>query len=217
MKVVFLGPPGAGKGTQAERMAAIFGARHASTGEIFRRAAAAGTELGETVKGYLDSGALVPDELTSRVVGEMVVEREQSYILDGYPRTLQQGRDLEGMLQARDESLDGVLYFDLPEELAVERLTGRLVCPECGANYHRKFMPPEEDGVCDRCGGELKVRSDSSEEVVRERLEQFRRKTLPLVGFYEGRGLLERVDAAPSPEEVERQTERVLRDLMDRE
>lgn len=210
MKAVFLGPPGAGKGTQAGRMSERFDVVHASTGDIFRRAIAEGTPLGEKVQEHLDAGTLVPDELTSKVVEEMVVAEEDDYILDGYPRTIQQGRDLENMLQARGQSLDVVVYFDLSDEMAMERLTGRLVCSECGANYHKKFMPPAEDEICDECGGQLKVRSDSSEEVVRERLKQYREKTYPLVDFYEEQGLLERVDASPPPDAVTRATEQVL-------
>ncbi|NIM69780.1 MAG: adenylate kinase, partial [Xanthomonadales bacterium] len=214
MKVVFLGPPGAGKGTQADRMAEALDVHHASTGDTFRQAIAAGTRLGRTVQQYLDSGALVPDELTSRVVEQMVVEQEESYILDGYPRTLQQALDLERMLTERGQRLDGVIYFDVPEEVAVERLTGRLMCTECGANYHRKFMPPADNMICDRCGGPLKVRSDSSAAVVQERLVQFRQKTLPLLTFYEERDLLERVDATASPEEVSERTEQLLREMV---
>lgn len=214
MKVVFLGPPGAGKGTQADRMAEALGVRHASTGDTFRQAVAAGTELGRTVQQYLDSGTLVPDELTSRVVEQMVVQPEESYILDGYPRTLQQALDLERMLMERGQRLDGVIYFGVPEEVAIERLTGRLVCTECGANYHRKLMRPADDMICDRCGGRLKVRSDSSEAVVQERLAQFRQNTLPLLEFYEERDLLERVDATASPEEVSERTEQLLREMV---
>jgi len=210
VKAVFLGSPGAGKGTQADRMAERFGLEHASTGDIFRRAIAEGTPLGEKVQQYLDAGKLVPDELTSRVVEEMVVAGEDDYILDGYPRTIQQARDLETMLDKRGQSLDIVVYFELSDQMAMERLTGRLVCSKCGANYHRKFMPPEQDGICDECGGKLKVRSDSSEEVVRERLKQYQEKTYPLVDFYEQRGRLERVDASPRPDEVTRATTRVL-------
>ncbi len=191
-------------------MAERFHLEHASTGDIFRRAVAEGSPLGREVEEYLDAGKLVPDELTSRVVEQMVVAQTTDYILDGYPRTLQQGRDLEEMLRRRSQQLDVAVYFDLSDELAFERLTGRRVCTECGANYHVKFMPPEKDGVCDRCGAELEVRSDSAEDVVRERLKQFREKTYPLVAFYEERGLLERVAAAPAPGEVARATEQVM-------
>lgn len=191
-------------------MAERFAVRHASTGAIFRQAAAEGSELGHTVKSYLDAGELVPDELTSRVVGQMVLSKEKSYILDGYPRTLQQARDLDAMLRQRSEDLDVAVYFHLDDQEAVRRLTGRLVCGQCGANYHREFMPPQVQGVCDKCDGCLSVRSDSSEQVVKKRLDEYHEKTKPLVAFYQERGLLERVDASPSPEEVTRRTEALL-------
>ncbi len=194
-------------------MAERFDVPHCSTGDIFRRAAREGSELGETVKGYLDSGRLVPDELTSRVVKEMVIREEDDFILDGYPRTLQQAYALEEVLEERGQTLDAVVYFEVPDDMVVERLTGRLVCSACGANYHRRFMPPQEEGVCDECGGELKVRSDSSEEIVRERLDQYRIKTLPLVDFYGKKELLEQVDATESPDEVTERTAEVLEDL----
>jgi adenylate kinase len=213
VRLVFLGAPGAGKGTQAAVLAEEFGAVHASTGDIFRHAIAEETELGTQVKDYLDGGKLVPDELTSAVVEEGVVEKEDSYILDGYPRTLQQAEDLEAMLDKRGMALDGVLYFQLGDEEAVKRLTGRLVCAQCKRNFHRDFMPPREQGVCDDCGGVLKVRSDSSEEIVRQRLEEYHEKTRPLVEFYEERGLLKRVDASPSPEDVTKATQDILRSL----
>lgn len=210
MKLVFLGPPGAGKGTQAARLAEEYGLEHASTGDIFRAAVAEESELGQTVQSYLDGGELVPDELTSRVVEEMVLERCEDFILDGFPRTLKQAQLLDEMLDRRDEQLDGVLYFALSAEEAMERLTGRLTCSECGKNYHRKFMPPEEDGVCDECGGQLKVRSDSSEDVVRRRLEEYEEKTQPLVPYYRERGLLETVDASHAPDTVTEHTKKTI-------
>jgi len=210
VKLVFLGVPGAGKGTQAQRMAARFGVCHASTGDIFRQAAAEGSELGRIVKDYLNAGKLVPDELTSRVVEETVVARSDDYILDGYPRTLQQARDLDQMLGRRGQKLDLVLYFRLGDEEALGRLTGRLVCSKCGENYHRQYMPPKMPGVCDKCGGPLKVRSDSSEEVVRKRLAEYHDKSEPLVAFYRQRGLLECVDASSSPDEVTRGAAAIL-------
>ena len=213
MRFVFLGPPGAGKGTQAARVAEQFGLRHASTGDMFRQAAAAGSELGRTVKDYLDGGRLVPDELTSRVVEEMVLDAGGGYILDGYPRTLGQAEDLEANLERRGLSLSGIVYFDLADEEAVRRLTGRLVCAECGRNFHREFMPPRNADVCDDCGGALRVRSDSAEPVVRKRLAEYHEKTEPLVAFYQGQGLLEHVDASAPPEEVERATVELLERL----
>ena len=210
MRLVFLGPPGAGKGTQAAIMAERFGVKHASTGDIFRQAVASDSQLGRQVKSFLDAGKLVTDELTSRVVEEMVVDAAESYILDGYPRTLQQARDLDGMLSARDQALDAVIYFELDDNAAVERLTGRLVCSQCGTNYHRAFLRPAVEGVCDKCGGALKVRSDSSEDVVRDRLSEYHEKTRPLVEFYEERGLLSRVDASGAPDVVTEATAELL-------
>jgi adenylate kinase len=191
-------------------MADRFDVLHASTGDIFRAALSDGSELGKTVQGYLDDGLLVPDELTSRVVKERVVEQADSYILDGYPRTVGQAEHLEAMLNEQGAALDCVVYFELPDEEAVVRLTGRRVCSECGENFHVKFMPPQEDGVCDKCGGELKTRSDSSEEVVRKRLAEYHEKTRPLVAFYEERDLIRRVDATDTPDEVSDATAEVL-------
>jgi adenylate kinase len=210
VRFVFLGPPGAGKGTQAARVAARFGLQHASTGDMFRKATAAGSELGRTVKDYLDGGRLVPDALTSRVVEEMVLDGAGGYILDGYPRTLGQAEDLAANLERRGQSLNGVVYFDLTDEEAVARLTGRQVCSRCGRNYHKQFMPPKVADVCDDCGGELRVRSDSAEPVVRKRLAEYHEKTEPLVGFYRRQGLLEHVDASAAPDEVERATVELL-------
>ncbi len=217
MRLVFLGAPGAGKGTQAALLAAEFGLSHASTGDIFRQAVAGGSELGRSVKDYLDGGRLVPDELTSRVVEEMIIGPLEGYILDGYPRTLQQARDLAAMLERQGRALDCVIYFDLGDEEAVKRLTGRLVCSGCGRNYHREFLPPRNEGVCDDCDAALKVRSDSSEDIVRQRLAEYHEKTMPLVEFYEGRGVLARVDARPSPAEVTIATKAVLTGLAGRE
>jgi len=213
VRLVFLGPPGAGKGTQAALMAEQFDVRHASTGDIFRAAIAEGTELGKTVKEYLDSGRLVSDELTSRVVEEMVVGAGNSYLLDGYPRTVTQAEHLGAMLEKRDQALDAVVCFDLDDEVAVERLTGRLVCSQCKRNYHRTFMPPKQEGVCDACGGELTVRSDSAEDVVRKRLAEYHEKTEPLVAYYEEAGLLRHVDASAAPGAVTAATAALLREI----
>ncbi len=202
MKLVFLGPPGAGKGTQAVKLAERFGLKHASTGDIFRAALSDGSELGATVKEYLDGGLLVPDELTSRVVEERVVDVVESYVLDGYPRTLTQAQHLADMLERRGQSLDGVVYFDLPDEDAVVRLTGRRTCSGCGTNFHIAFMPPKVEDVCDLCGAALTIRSDSAEDVVRGRLVEYHEKTKPLVAFYTESGLLSSVDARPAPDEV---------------
>jgi adenylate kinase len=191
-------------------MANRFGLRHASTGDIFRAALSDGSELGHAVKGYLDAGLLVPDELTSRVVEQRVVDACEGYILDGYPRTLAQAEHLDAMLARRRQGLDSVVYFDLPDEEAVARLTGRRTCSSCGANFHVEFMPPKTDGVCDKCGGALQIRSDSAEDIVRRRLAEYHEKTKPLVAFYEERDLIEHVSALPGPDEVGEATAAVL-------
>lgn len=213
MKLVFLGPPGAGKGTQAMAAAKRLGIEHASTGEIFRAAVKEENELGKTVKEYLDSGRLVPDDLTSRVVKEMVLERRKGYILDGYPRTVPQAEALRKMLQEKGQQLDLVLHFELDEHSAVQRLTGRLVCGECGANYHKLFMEPQKEGICDKCGSALAARSDSTHEVVRGRLHEYYNKTQPLVPYYEGQGILRIINASGSPEQVAASMWSVLDDL----
>jgi adenylate kinase len=213
VKLVFSGPPGAGKGTQAERISSECGLAHASTGDIFRNAVAEGSELGQQVESYLDAGKLVTDRLTSDVVKEMVLLREADFILDGYPRTVRQAEQLDEMLEELGFSLDAVLFFELSEEEATERLTGRRVCENCKKNYHVKFMPPRQEGICDECGGKLIVRSDSSEEVVRKRLEEYKEKTAPLVGFYEARGLLKRIDASQPPDMVTAEAKQVVKDL----
>ena len=213
MKLVFLGIPGAGKGTQAARMADGFGLRHASTGQIFREAVRERSEVGKAVAEFLDSGRLVPDELTSRVVKELVLERYGDYILDGYPRTVPQAQALSDMLKEREEKLDGVIHFDVPQGVAMERLSGRLVCEGCGANYHRVFMPPRREGVCDECAGRLVTRSDSTPEAVRKRLSEYGSKTLPLVPYYRDSGVLHVVDASAEPDEVSRRTKQILAEL----
>jgi len=217
VKLVFLGAPGAGKGTQASRMASRFGLKHASTGQMFREAVRQGSEVGKAVAEYLDSGRLVPDQLTSRVVKELVLERFRDYILDGYPRTIPQAQALSAMLQERGEKLDAVIFFDVEQKVAMERLSGRLVCERCGANYHRLFMPPRRDGICDECGGRLVTRSDSTPGAVQSRLDEYHEKTRPLLPYYRERGILRVVDASGSPPEVARSTERILAELQERE
>jgi adenylate kinase len=191
-------------------MAGEFGLRHASTGEIFREAVGADTELGRTVRAYLDRGELVPDEHTNRVVRELVLERFADYILDGYPRTIGQAQDLQVMLEQREDELDAVLHFELDEETSARRLAGRLVCRQCGANFHREFMRPAVENVCDRCGAPLSVRSDSTEEIVRRRWTEYMQKTRPLVPYYEERGLLRSIEASQGPDNIAREARSVL-------
>lgn len=195
MQLILLGLPGAGKGTQAAKIRDDFGIPHISTGDMFRAAIAAETELGKEVKAYLDSGRLVPDELTIRVVRERLAQGDTDggFLLDGFPRTLDQAEALDSMLRDIGRELDVALYIHVPQEVLLARLTGRRLCRSCGATYHVVFQPPVKEAVCDVCGGELYQRSDDTEEAVATRLEQYA-QTAPLVEYYRERGVLRQVD-----------------------
>ncbi len=204
MNIVLLGPPGAGKGTQAKKIRERYGLVHLSTGDLFRAALKDESELGRKVKSYLDSGKLVPDEVTSAMVARRIEQPdcEAGCMFDGYPRTLRQAADLARLLEERNRKLDAVLYFDVSDETAVERLSGRRLCKQCGASYHIKYMPPKEDGRCDKCGGELIQRSDDRPETIRDRLRVYEEQTSALVAEYEREGLLHKIDANGPPETV---------------
>ncbi len=204
MNLILLGPPGAGKGTQAERMSALYGIPHISTGDIFRENLKKGTELGLKAKEYMDRGELVPDEVVIGIVRERLAEPdcETGFILDGFPRTVAQADALKEMLAETGRAIDHVLNVQVPDEVVVERLTARRTCRSCGAVYHLKFNPPRVEGKCDSCGGELYVRDDDREETVRARLREYRAKTQPLIEYYRSEGLLRDVDGGASMDEV---------------
>lgn len=212
MRLVLLGPPGAGKGTQATRLAERHGWRHIASGDLFRRHVQEGTELGALVRSYLDRGELVPDELTVRMVMEEVARSPAGFVLDGFPRTLPQAEALERELGAAGRPLSLALAFVLDEEVAVARIAGRRTCARCQRAYNVVFAPPRVEGRCDACGGELVQRSDQDEPTVRRRLEVYREQTLPLLGFYRERGLLREVDAGGTEDEVAARVEAVLQD-----
>ncbi|MCL6592419.1 MAG: adenylate kinase [Alicyclobacillus sp.] len=214
MQLVLLGLPGAGKGTQAERITAEFGIPHVSTGDMFRAAIAAGSPLGQKVKSYLDQGRLVPDSLTIEVVKERLRQPDAAagFLLDGFPRTLPQAEALDTMLADIGKPLDCVLYIHVPQEVLLARLTGRRICKSCGATYHVVFQPPAVAGTCDKCQGQLYQRPDDSEAAVATRLEQYA-QTAPLVDFYRGRGLLRQVDGLRSIDAVYADIQRILREL----
>ncbi|TDY42822.1 adenylate kinase [Alicyclobacillus sacchari] len=195
MQVILVGLPGAGKGTQAERIQSEYGIPHISTGDMFRKTVASGSPLGLELKAYLDSGRLVPDETTIAVVRERLQEPDAAdgFLLDGFPRTLEQARALDAMLRELNRPLDVVLYIHVDSGVLKERLTGRRICKSCGATYHTVFQPPKVAGVCDKCGGELYQRADDTEEAVATRLEQFK-QTAPLIEYYDQRGLLRQID-----------------------
>lgn len=204
MRVVFLGPPGAGKGTQARRVAARWGALQIATGDILREAMAAGTELGRQAKRYYDAGELVRDEVMIGLVAEALgrPEARKGIVLDGFPRTLAQAEALDRLLDDRGLALDRVVLFQVSEAELVCRLTGRRICRRCGYNYHVVFSPPRRPGICDACGGELYQRKDDDEATVRTRLAVYERDTRPLIEYYRRRELLEAIPGEGPAEQV---------------
>ena len=192
MRVAFLGPPGAGKGTQARELAREWNVPHVATGDMLREAAAAGTPLGREAKGYMDRGALVPDDVIIRMIAERLgkPDARAGFLLDGFPRTIPQAEALERLLKDLGQPLERVIYFDVTEPELLRRLTGRRVCRNCQTAFHVVSAPPKTSGVCDRCGGELYQRDDDSEATVRNRLGVYARQTAPLLDWYRGRNLL---------------------------
>lgn len=204
MKIVLLGPPGAGKGTQAKSISNRYSIPHISTGDIFRKNISEGTPLGIEAKAYIDKGQLVPDEVTINMVKDRLTweDCKNGYLLDGFPRTVAQAEALEGFLADRNEKLDTALSIEVPSSFILERMTGRRVCPSCGASYHVKFNPPTKAGVCDVCGSDIVQRKDDTEETVSERLEVYERQTQPLIDFYNNKSLLSTVDGTKAINEV---------------
>jgi len=204
MNLVFLGPPGAGKGTQAKIVSEKLGIPHISTGDMLREAIASGTELGKKVEEIVKSGKLVSDDLMARIVEERLTRDDcrKGFILDGYPRTIPQVHALEEILKKLSKSLDAVIFIDVEEEELVRRITSRRVCPKCHAVYSLISSPPKEDEICDKCGTKLVQRDDDKEETVRDRYKIYLEKTRPIVSYYEKNKLLKRIDGKPSVEEV---------------
>lgn len=207
MEIVLMGMPGAGKGTQAEKIVERFGIPHISTGDMFRQAVAEGTELGKQAKAYMDAGKLVPDEVTIGIVRERLTKDDckDGFLLDGFPRTVEQAKALDAMLQDIGRKLDHVLLIEAKRDVLLKRLTGRRICRECGATYHIEFNPPRQDGVCDRCGGELYQRADDDPETVATRLDVNLAQMEPILAHYEAQGLLRRVDGEQDIASVTRQ------------
>ncbi|MBS3939464.1 MAG: adenylate kinase [Actinobacteria bacterium] len=215
MRVILLGPPGAGKGTQAGRIAETFGIPHISTGDILRANVRAGTELGTKARSFMDAGDLVPDDVILGMMGDRLGEDDakDGFLFDGFPRTVPQAEALEKLLIESDQPIDVVLRMLVDTKEVVQRLTGRRTCTGCGAVYHVDYDPPQTDGVCGKCGGELVQRDDDSEDVVLNRLEVYRRSTEPLEEFYWGRGLLRDVEAVGSVDDVGDRIIAILREV----
>ncbi|MGE6756229.1 adenylate kinase [Rossellomorea sp. NPDC071047] len=196
MNIVLMGLPGAGKGTQAEKIVDKYGIPHISTGDMFRAAIKGGTELGLKAKSFMDNGDLVPDEVTIGIVRERLSKEdcEKGFLLDGFPRTVAQAEALENILADLGKKMNYVININVDKDILMERLTGRRICKECGATYHLVFNPPTEEGVCDRCDGELYQRADDNEETVQNRLDVNIKQTQPLLAYYEDKGYLKNID-----------------------
>lgn len=200
MKLILIGPPGAGKGTQAKLISSKFNIPHISTGDIFRKNIKENTLLGIKAKSYLDKGMLVPDELTLKIVYERLKEKDcaKCYLLDGFPRTLKQAEALEELLEADDNSIDKVILLQVPKEVILERGTGRQICSSCGVSYHIKLKPPRNKNLCDFCGNKLIQRDDDKENTIINRLQLYETETMPLINYYKGKKLLVSIDGTLS-------------------
>jgi len=196
MKIIMLGAPGAGKGTQAKMIAEKYSIPHVSTGDIFRANIKNGTELGKQAKEYMDAGKLVPDELTVKILLDRVAQDDckNGYVLDGFPRTIPQAEVLEDALNKIGDKIDYAINVDVPDENIVRRMSGRRACLKCGATYHIEHIPPKQEGICDTCGSELVLRDDDKPETVQNRLKVYHEQTQPLIDFYTARNILKTVD-----------------------
>lgn len=204
MKVIMLGAPGAGKGTQAKRIADKYGVPHVSTGDIFRANLKNGTELGMEAKKYMDAGQLVPDELTVKILLDRVAQDDckNGYVLDGFPRTIPQAEVLDKALADLGDHVDYAIDVDVPDENIVRRMSGRRACTGCGATYHIEHVPPKTEGVCDRCGETLILRDDDKPETVQNRLKVYHDQTQPLISYYTNKGILRTVDGTKDMNDV---------------
>ncbi len=204
MKIIMLGAPGAGKGTQAARMAEKYNIPHISTGDIFRANIRDNTDLGQKAKSYMDKGLLVPDELTCDLVMDRISQEDckDGFILDGFPRTIPQAEALTKALEAKGTAMDAAVDVEVPDENIVNRMSGRRFCPVCGATYHVVALPPKKEGVCDNDGAALVIRDDDKPETVKKRLDVYHEQTQPLIDYYQKAGILKTVDGTQSADDV---------------
>ena len=204
MKIIMLGAPGAGKGTQAKQIAAKYNIPHVSTGDIFRANIKEGTALGMEAKSYMDKGQLVPDELTVKILLDRVAKDDckNGYVLDGFPRTIPQAEVLDEAVSKLNESIDYAINVDVPDENIVKRMSGRRACLKCGATYHIVNVPPKAEGICDVCGEKLVIRDDDKEETVKARLKAYHDQTQPLIEYYSKKGILKEVDGTQDVNKV---------------
>ena len=204
MKIIMLGAPGAGKGTQAKQIADKYSIPHISTGDIFRANIKNGTELGKKAKQYMDQGALVPDELTCDLVMDRIQQDDckNGFVLDGFPRTIPQAKALDAALGKINEKMDYAIDVDVPDENIINRMSGRRACLNCGATYHLISIPPKVEGICDRCGSKIVLREDDKPETVQKRLKVYHEQTQPLIDYYKNQGILKSVDGTQPMDEV---------------
>jgi len=212
MKIIMLGAPGAGKGSQASRIAKEYQLPHISTGDIFRANLKEETELGKRAKSFMDKGELVPDDITIAMLLDRIHKEDckNGYILDGFPRTIPQAEALKEALAKKDEKIDLALDVEASDELIIKRMAGRRTCPACGAIYHIVTLPPKTEGICDRCGADLIQRKDDNEETVKNRLKIYHEITEPLISYYKKEGILEEIDGAEELDKVFEKVKRII-------
>jgi len=213
LNLVFLGPPGAGKGTQAQKISKKFGLRWISTGDMLRQAIKDKTELGKQAEKYMKRGELVPDEIVLGLLEQLLSTLNTGFILDGFPRTVPQAEKLDRMLEAKSLTLDGVVFIDVPDEEIIKRLSARRICPNCGAVYNMIYNPPKKDEICDICGTPLVKRDDDRPETIKKRLKVYRNQTAPLLDYYKTKGILIKIDGIGTPDQITERIEKALLDM----